>query len=757
MLRAIGNIGGKQYKLHSFAEESDVGGTVNITPFTDLILANVAGELAANHFDDGDFSDFTPEEIEEQETQLQDKLSNVLSALGVEDAIDLLRTQFNTDHSGLDAVLDIIRIETDPETDIATITNFIDGQSIQDDISDAEDDVVPLVVEDTAGLSSAQTDLLAMSNRVATLSSLFASSLPQVSQLDTLFATNTLNDDQGKSQFLTDLSTDPSLIGISFGNVTYEEYDQEAGTSIVQFSVTQNSVVDPEPVRWFMAKNDGVWQFQGNQEIADIWFGFICHYTPEHNSTGCGVNVGVEDNDFSNTPNAEDSPIASAKFSILRNGELISGSEIYLGLPDGYSAGELAIYDDDYGDDYMGFGSALSDIPASMFQAGDVAKIELFTEALDISSAQNPQIDQSATPVQTVTRMVITAPVSQASAGMFPSVSSATLTKLAQYSDGDLDVEWTVPSSLTIEEVWLEARQEGNDVRIDDENVSGDSGTTTITLNTSSLDTSASNFIKELRVYGVDAYGQSFLFNVEYEGVEGDEQEVEDEEEVVVPTSLAGTWEFVGDAFNRDGYNATFLTLTESGEFFFFNQFSNGTEPCREAGYEYGTYSISEEALNLSKVVDTNGCIGIFDSGSFKSLTIVDSSYNTVVIHLGGDFGNLTMQRVVSSDNSIIGAWHEPLDSVEGNGLSLILLFLDDNTFYIMDANPSVPTENDFSYGDYEFDVSSNELTLIDVYNATDSQNEGVNVLDVEILGRKFIIDSDTSGALNRVGAGSNE
>jgi hypothetical protein len=520
MLRAVGSVGGKEYTLYSFAEETDVGGTINITPFTDLILSNVAGELASNHFEDGDFRDFKPEEIEEQEDALQDKLSKVLSALGVGDAIDLLRTQFSTDHSGLDAVLDIIRIETDPETSIATITNFIDGQSIEDDISDPKDIVTPLVVEDSEALSSAQVDLLAMANKVTALSSLFASGLPQTSQLDGLFATDTLNDDEGKSQLLTDISTSPSLVGISFGNVTYDDYDQEAGTSIVQFTITQNGEVDSELIRWYMAKNEGVWQFRGNQEIADISVGFICYYSPADGSTGCGVNVGVEDNDFSNTPGAVGSPIQSAKFTIMREGTLVPDSDIYLGLPDGYSAGELQVYDEDYGDDFMGFGSTWSDIPASIFQAGDVAKIELFTEALDISSLENPQIDPSATPVQTVTRIVVAAPVSQASVSMFPTVTDETVTDLAQYSDGDLDVEWSVPTGFSIDEIRLEAIENGDSVRVEDNNLSGASGTATLTLDTSSLNTSESNFTKELWLYSKNSSGQNFLTTYDADGVE---------------------------------------------------------------------------------------------------------------------------------------------------------------------------------------------------------------------------------------------
>lgn len=751
MLRATGRVGGKEYKLHSFAEKADIGGTINITPFTDLILANVAGELASSRFDNGDFSNFTPEDIEEQEAELQNKLSNVLNALGVSNTIDLLRTKFSANHSGLDAALDIIRIETNQETNIATIRNFIDGQSIEDDLENLNDEIAPLVVLDSAGLSSAQLDLLAISNRLSVLTGLFSLGLPQVSQLNVLFADDTLNNDSGKSQFLTDISSDPSLIDIIFSGVTYEEYDQNAGTAIIQFSVTRSGVLEPEPVRWYMAKNEGVWQFRGDQEIADIWFGFICHDSPEKQQPGCGVNVGVEDNDFSNTPGAEDTPIASAKFSILREGALVTGSEIYLGLADGYSTGELSIYDDDYGDDYIGFGNSWSNISASVFQAGDVAQIELFTEALDLSLAQNPQIDPSATPVQIVTRSIIAAPVSQATNSMFPSVSADTITGLARYSNGNLDVEWTVPSGFTIEEIWLEVSQGENDVRVDDRTASGNSGSKTITLDTSSLDTYASNFTKELRVYGKNEFGQSFLAS--YDAVGVDEPVPQEPNIAGVLSSLVGTWEFTGDIISREGYNATFLTLTDTGEFFFFNIDDESTDSCRKVGYEYGTYVSTSSEISLTSIVDTNGCVGIFDSSSVVSLDITINSNNSVAVYFGDEPDlDITMQRVVASEDGILGAWHEPLDSIEGNGLSQILLFLDDNTFYIMDANPSNPAEDDFKFGDYELNTVTDELSLFFDYNSPDSDNsEDVVLPDVVISKNKMIFDGDETSSLNRV------
>jgi hypothetical protein len=118
-LRAQGTVGGKTYQLHSYTEQASVGGTVNITPFTDLIIANTAQQLAENFFDSNVDTSLNAEELDAQEDALQAKLQNVFDALGLDVAIDLLSSSFSADHSGVDAALDLISIDTDSNTRIS--------------------------------------------------------------------------------------------------------------------------------------------------------------------------------------------------------------------------------------------------------------------------------------------------------------------------------------------------------------------------------------------------------------------------------------------------------------------------------------------------------------------------------------------------------------------------------------------------------------------------------------------------------------
>jgi len=142
MMRADGQVGGRSYSLYSAATSADIGATVNITPLTDLIVANIAGQVAATLYNSGNFSGMTQAALNQAETQLQQRLQPVLDAVGLSALIDLLRTTFNADHTGLDEVLDILRVTVDPTTLQATIQNTSNNQQIVDDLASQTDATV---------------------------------------------------------------------------------------------------------------------------------------------------------------------------------------------------------------------------------------------------------------------------------------------------------------------------------------------------------------------------------------------------------------------------------------------------------------------------------------------------------------------------------------------------------------------------------------------------------------------------------------
>src|SRR5450631_2200283 len=74
MVRADGYVGGNDYHLYSAGTQADVGGTINVTPLTDMIMDNIAGAVAKTYFDNGSFTGLTSAQLTAQSESLKAKL-----------------------------------------------------------------------------------------------------------------------------------------------------------------------------------------------------------------------------------------------------------------------------------------------------------------------------------------------------------------------------------------------------------------------------------------------------------------------------------------------------------------------------------------------------------------------------------------------------------------------------------------------------------------------------------------------------------
>jgi hypothetical protein len=267
MMRADGTVGGRSYSLYSAATSADVGGTINVTPLTDLIVANIAGQIASNFFASGNFSSLTAAALATETASLTARLQQVLTAVGVAGSIDLLRSSFNADHSGLDAALDVLRVQVDPTTALATITNIIDNQVIIDNLASRTDSSVLTATNVASSLS----DFQKIAATFDSFGQLFATSLPAYNNaaLNALFATDFLDDSEDRASFLSGITSEPGNIGIRFDTITLLGPLSPAGSptaGTVSFLVTQQG---SSFTKIFQVKKvAGVWVIAGNQRIA---------------------------------------------------------------------------------------------------------------------------------------------------------------------------------------------------------------------------------------------------------------------------------------------------------------------------------------------------------------------------------------------------------------------------------------------------------------------------------------------------------
>ncbi len=267
---ATGTVGGKSVSLYSAATSADEGNTINITPFTDLIIRNIAASAVDTYINNGGIAGLTPAELDAQRVALTTQLAPALLAMGLSDTIDLLRATFNADHTDLDRFMDVVKVSTTATT--ATITNILDAANtlIVDTAAGTYTGTLG-----TGGLAPSGTPLEGMLQTFDAISALFATSLPSPTDPNLLaLFTNTFKEDGlGLSAWLTNVTTNPKLIGVKFTNVVVDSVDTVAGIAQVHATpVLVGGVTLPDTVggakSWQMKRVGSVWQIDGNQRIA---------------------------------------------------------------------------------------------------------------------------------------------------------------------------------------------------------------------------------------------------------------------------------------------------------------------------------------------------------------------------------------------------------------------------------------------------------------------------------------------------------
>lgn len=306
VFRAEGTVGARTYVIHSAASAADANGTINITPLTDLIVANIAGQLAGSYFNSGNFAGLTKSELDAETAGLKAKLLPVLNAMGVESSIDLLRTAFTPLASALDKALDVVRVSIDADTNVATITNLVNQQQITDSLAvkaAAETAAAPL---GGTGMASAADDLPLIRKALTDFIALFATGLPSPAAVKAV-----LHDDpallpfrdggQNATAFSNDVATETHLVGASITDIDIRRINYETGDAwpraIVDFNIrSKDGVVIDHGMNMQIAKDaDGVWRLRGNNRLMDI---FSHAHIVKQQQSGCvstGLEFGIED------------------------------------------------------------------------------------------------------------------------------------------------------------------------------------------------------------------------------------------------------------------------------------------------------------------------------------------------------------------------------------------------------------------------------------------------------------------------------
>lgn len=277
LFRAAGTVGGRDVALVSAATSADVGNTINITPFTDLIVANIAGVASEQYFASNPSADkLNAAELSAATTTLTERLKPVLDAMGVAGSFDLLRTAFKADRSGLDAVMDVVKVTVDPATAQATIKNLITQAEITDDLASKTDTAAlpkPSTAEETA-LRAAVTDLGQIEAAFALINSYFTTGIPSgtaQSNLRALFDPEFLDYGQNLNQLMSaDGILNSENVGITLSNPVILKRSDDGTVMWVRYRYKNTTTgEDGSDTMAFRKNSRGKWLALGNRQFGD--------------------------------------------------------------------------------------------------------------------------------------------------------------------------------------------------------------------------------------------------------------------------------------------------------------------------------------------------------------------------------------------------------------------------------------------------------------------------------------------------------
>lgn len=303
VLKAGGRVGGTWVTYYSVALASDVGGTINITPFTDIIVSSLAATVADKFGNGADPAKVNLANIEQARLALYKKLYPLLKHMGIEDGIDFLRSAFNADHTQLDALFDVLEVHSDPATHEIAIRDFMNQVTLATiDVTKPIDGVpispgsLPVHVGD---------DIRQIVKVIEDFGALFATQLPTAQQLASSGLIDTSSEflDAGLSfqQWADELSSNVALTGWKI--VSVDVKINADGVTATATGAAQNSqgVIKEEVNKTRFVKRQGRWLFQGDGLIADVGFKAAQIYDQNRDTLWSGIGFNVDPFAYNNS------------------------------------------------------------------------------------------------------------------------------------------------------------------------------------------------------------------------------------------------------------------------------------------------------------------------------------------------------------------------------------------------------------------------------------------------------------------------
>jgi hypothetical protein len=281
--------------LLSVSADANGGGTINITPISDLVVRSwyhVQGRSATSAFADPVASrPPSPVQVRAIARMLLDVLQLAIRASGapISEPEHLIDQPFAANGTGIDALLDNAQFTVRSDgadlvltaggavqtttlafvtqtTSITASSSTVDGTATSTATGSA---LVPVQASQVTALDEIDTALAAFAAKVTSRQSALT-----VSDLEPFFAADLLDGGLNRAQLLAGLVTElRQLQSASLAVWQVRALDTTAGTAelVVRFAGTQGGVTASDNEIFFYRRgSDGVWRFAGDGRIAEV-------------------------------------------------------------------------------------------------------------------------------------------------------------------------------------------------------------------------------------------------------------------------------------------------------------------------------------------------------------------------------------------------------------------------------------------------------------------------------------------------------
>ena len=513
ILFAEGTVNGKTVKIYSVAVTP---GTINITPITDLIVANALGakpddSLVASWTG----NQVTAAELDAAKTTVQTAIAPLLTATGGS-SVDPLTGSFNADGTGLDKSLDYLKVDYTGGT--ATITNLATGSTCTNNVATNSSTALP--PSDATATSTAMTEEQAINVFFGKVATLYATSRPTYTQLETelgpYIASDVLDGGITYATYLSDLDQDGPPTGCTIKAVierpmASSEYNTASYSKaywtrvFFKCGTLAASFVDSSVF------NGTTWLEYGNRRW--IRNDIVALAYAGHQSTGTqlftGFNLSLNDN----YNYAYNQGVRSAV--ITGPGMPPAGVKYDLVFPNTYFMPVAQNYL------FNASGLVLAPFQDSMIAAipdNSVYTVKLF-------SVPTASFTGSEIPISTFTEIIPKRPYTNAelqagASTIFPAFTAPTSYALADaHIGGSLPVSWTNPSTMFVDNAHLNFGDNSGNFQYYENSLTSGIVTAT-TLDTSSTTVTSPQWAN-LMIEGMDIFTRNIKSNWQFTSTNG--------------------------------------------------------------------------------------------------------------------------------------------------------------------------------------------------------------------------------------------